>query len=143
MRRIFDRNKDHREHMLRNLVTSLVLYEKVDTTKAKAKELKSFIDRIIARSKKADLTATKNLHKVFFDSNAVKKVLEVLVPRYQERSSGFTKTYGLKNRLGDNAEMVRIELIDRKVFIEEAKNDEQKAEKSVSKEVKKATKDAK
>ncbi|MDO8444464.1 MAG: 50S ribosomal protein L17 [bacterium] len=118
MKRAFSRQKDHREHMLRNLATSLVLYEKIDTTMPKAKELKSFIDHILADSKKADLTTIRNLNKVFFDKNAVKKVIEVLVPRYAERSSGFTRTFSLQNRAGDNASMMRIELIDKKVFVE-------------------------
>ena len=117
MKRAFSRQKDHRDHMLRNLATSLVLYEKVDTTVPKAKELKSFVDHLIATSKAKDLTAIKNLNKVFFDKNAVKKVIEVLVPRYPERSSGFTRTFNLQNRLGDNASMMRIELVDKKVFV--------------------------
>lgn len=117
MKRAFSRQKDHREHMLRNLATSLVLYEKIDTTVPKAKELKSFIDHLLANSKKADLTTIRNLNKVFFDKNAVKKVIEVLVPRYTKRSSGFTRTFNLQNRAGDNAAMMRIELIDKKVFV--------------------------
>lgn len=121
MKRAFSRQKDHRELMLRNLATSLVLYERIDTTESKAKELKSFIDHILATSKNADLTVIRNLNKVFLDKNAVKKVIEVLVPRYSERSSGFTRTFGLQNRAGDNAAMMRIELIDKKVFVEEKK----------------------
>lgn len=121
MKRAFSRQKDHRELMLRNLATSLVLYERIDTTESKAKELKSFIDHILATSKNADLTVIRNLNKIFLDKNAVKKVIEVLVPRYSERSSGFTRTFGLQNRAGDNAAMMRIELIDKKVFVEEKK----------------------
>lgn len=136
MKRAFSRQKDHREHMLRNLATSLVLYEKIDTTVSKAKELKSFIDHILADSKKADLTTIRNLNKVFFDKNAVKKVIEVLVPRYTERSSGFTRTFSLHNRAGDNASMMRIELIDKKVFVEnteasDLKSSEKKDKKKV------------
>ncbi len=122
MNRAFSRQKDHRELMLRNLATSLVLYERIDTTMPKAKELKSFIDHILAGSKKDDLTTIRNLNKVFLDKNAVKKVVEVLIPRYAERSSGFTRTFGLKNRAGDNAAMMRIELVDKKIFIEEKKD---------------------
>lgn len=115
----FSRNKDHREHMMRNLATSLVLYEKVDTTEMKAKELKSYIDHILASAKKADLNAIRALNKVFFDRNATKKVIEVLVPRYQTRQSGFTRSFKLKNRLGDNSAMMRVELVDKKNFVEE------------------------
>jgi large subunit ribosomal protein L17 len=146
MRRIYGKNKNSEEHAIRNMVTSLVLYEKIDTTKPKAKMLKSYIDKIISRSKKADLAAIRNLHKIFFDDNAVKKVIEVLVPRYKDRTSGFTRTYNLKNRLGDNAEMMRVELIDKKVFISDEKETApvKKAEtKKTEKTEKKVAKNAK
>ncbi len=129
MKRAFSRQKDHRELMLRNLATSLVLYERVDTTESKTKELKSFVDHLLAQSKKADLTTVRNLNRVFLDKNAVKKVIEVLIPRYSGRASGFTRTFGLQNRAGDNAPMMRIELIDRKVFIDDSIKKAVKAEK--------------
>jgi len=119
--RILGRKKAHRDHLLRNLATSLILFETIDTTQAKAKEVKSLLDQVIARSKKADLNAIKKLHTIFFDKNAVKKVIEELVPRYKNRNSGFIKSYHLKNRLGDNAEMMRLELVDKKIFVTEEK----------------------
>ena len=94
----------------------MVLYETIETTEAKAKELKSFIDHVIARAKKGGLNEIKYLHTIFFDKNAVKKTIEELVPRYKDRNCGFTRSYHLSNRLGDNAEMMRLELIDKKVF---------------------------
>jgi hypothetical protein len=63
------------------------------------------------------------------DKNAVKKIIDELIPRYETRTSGFIKSYHLKNRLGDNAPMMHLELIDKKVF--------------VTKEVPKATKETK
>jgi large subunit ribosomal protein L17 len=126
--RQFSRKTDHRNHLLRNLATSLILFEKVDTTEAKAKELKTFADTLIARSKKADLNAIRKLKAVLFDSNAVKKVIEELVPRYASRNSGFIRSYHLKNRPGDNSPMIRVELVDKKVFVEEAKAVEPKTE---------------
>lgn len=141
MKREFGRQKDHRELMLRNLATSLVLYERIDTTESKAKELKGFIDHILATSKKADLTVIRNLNKIFLDKNAVKKVIEVLVPRYIERSSGFTRTFGLQNRAGDNAAMMRIELIDKKVFVEEKKDEIDNTPKSLNTPTKKDKKE--
>ncbi|MFA7253534.1 MAG: 50S ribosomal protein L17 [Patescibacteria group bacterium] len=126
MNRKFGRKKAHREHMLRNLATSLVLYETIDTTMPKAKEIKSYVERVIARSKKGDLNAIRKLHKIFFDKNAVDKIIKELVPRYTTRNSGFIKSYHLKNRLGDNSEMMRLELIDKKVFVDESKEDKSK-----------------
>lgn len=108
--------------MLRNLATSLILYEKVDTTLAKAKEIKSFVEKLIARSKEGDLNAIRSLSAVLFDSNATKKIITELIPRYKDKKSGFIKSYHLKNRLGDNSEMMRLELVDRKVYIAETKD---------------------
>ncbi|OQA04575.1 MAG: 50S ribosomal protein L17 [bacterium ADurb.Bin400] len=130
MNRKLGRNKAHRDHMLRNLVTSLVLYEQVDTTEAKAKEVKRLTDRIIARSKDDSLTTRRTLHRYFFDDNAVAKIIDELIPRYKERQSGFVKSYHLQNRLGDNAPMMRLELVDKKVFVdsEAASTDKDTAE---------------
>jgi len=144
MKKIYGKNQNGKEHMIRNLATSLVLYEMVETTKPKAKMLKSYMDKIISNAKGGDLNAIRGLYKIFFDKNAVKKVIEVLVPRYTGRTSGFTRTFNLKNRLGDNAEMMRIELIDRLVVKEAAAVKEEKAvtEPKTEKE-KKETKNAK
>lgn len=117
MNRIFNRNKDHRELMLRNLATSLILFEQIETTEAKAKEVKSFLDKILSRSKTTDFNTVRRLNKVLLDKNAVKKVIAELIPRYEKRTSGFIKSYHLKNRLGDNASMMHLELIDKKVFV--------------------------
>lgn len=116
--REFSRKKAHRDHLLRNLATSLVLYERIDTTLAKAKEVKGVVDKLIARALKNDLNAIKMLNGVFFDRNATKKMIEELVPRYKNRKSGFIRSYHLKNRPGDNSEMIRLELVDHKVFVE-------------------------
>lgn len=117
MNRIFNRNKAHREHMLRNLATSLILFEQVETTEAKAKEIKAIVDKILAGAKTTDFNTVRSLNKYLFDDNAVKKIIEELIPRYEKRTSGFIKSYHLKNRLGDNAPMMRLELVDKKVFV--------------------------
>lgn len=124
MNRKLGRKSDNRDHLLRNLATSLVLYEQIDTTLAKGKEVKSFLDKIIARSKNTDLATIKQLNKIFFDKNAVKKITLELVPRYKDRNSGFIKSYRLKNRLGDNAPMIRLVLVDKMVFADNEKKEE-------------------
>lgn len=107
------RKKDHRELMMRNLLTSLVLYEKINTTKAKAKELSSYFDRMITEAKKNDLVAKKRLNSLLFDSKSVAKVFEVLVPRYKNRISGYTSLAIISNRKGDNSSICRLELLDK------------------------------
>ena len=124
MNRILGRKKSDRNHLLRNLATSLVLFEKIDTTEAKAKEVKSFLDTIIARHKENNFNTIRSLNTIFFDKNAVDKIVSELIPRYQGRASGFIRSYRLKNRLGDNSSMIRLELVDRKVFV--PKEDEAK-----------------
>lgn len=109
--------------MVRNLATSLVLYEAIETTEAKAKEVKSFLDKIIARNKDTSFQTIRNLNAIFFDHNATKKMIEELIPRYESRKSGFIRSYRLKNRLGDNSKVIRLELVDRKVFVEVEKKE--------------------
>lgn len=111
MPRKFARKRAHRNHMLRNLITSVVLYERVTTTQAKAKEAKSMIDSLIVAGKKNDLATRRRLNAFFFDQNATKKILEDLVPRYESRNSGFTRLFHLTPRLGDSAPQAIIELI--------------------------------
>jgi large subunit ribosomal protein L17 len=110
-------NKSNKGHILRNLATSLILFEQVETTETKAKAVKSYVDKILSGAKTSDFNSIRTLNKVFFDKNAVKKIVEELIPRYKSRNSGFIRSYHLKNRLGDNASMMRLELIDKKVFV--------------------------
>lgn len=116
--RTLSRKKSHRESMLRNLLTSLFLYESLETTEAKAKDLKVLCDRTITRAKNADLDAIKYLNSILLDGNACKKVIKEILPRFSDRKSGFTKLYKTGYRIGDNAPTVRIELVDKKVFVE-------------------------
>ena len=114
--RALSRKTASRKSLLRNLATSLVLYEKIQTTEAKAKEVRSEVEHLIALAKKNDLATRRILLAYFLDKNATKKVLEVLVPRYNKINSGFIKSYRKGNRLGDGAMIVIMEL--KKVDIE-------------------------
>lgn len=100
-----------RKAMMRNLATSLVLYERIKTTKAKAKSLRGFIEPIITGSKKNTLLTRRMLLSTLMHKNAVKKALEVLGPRYEKRPGGYTRIIPLKRRVGDAAETVYIELV--------------------------------
>lgn len=116
--RTLSRKRANRSSLIRNLATSLILYESMETTLAKAKEVKSYVDALMPKAQAGDLNAIKYLNSVLFDKNAVAKVLKELVPRYVERKSGFVKIYKTGNRLGDNAPTARVELVDKKVFVE-------------------------
>ncbi|MDI3496305.1 MAG: large subunit ribosomal protein [Patescibacteria group bacterium] len=109
--KILDREKGPRELMLRNLASSIILYEKVKTTKAKAKAVRPLVERMITSAKAGDLSARRGLIKVLLQKNSVKKTMDVLAKRYQERPGGYTRIVKTGVRKGDGAEMVQIELV--------------------------------
>lgn len=106
-----DRKTAARRSLLTNLAESLILYEKIKTSKAKAKAVRSFVERLITRSKIQTLAARRELMKTLYTANAVKKLMENVGPRYKERHGGYTRIVMLKNRKGDGAEEVLIELV--------------------------------
>jgi len=108
MPRSLSRKTAHRKSTLRNLAASLVLYEKIITTESRAKEVKSIVEHLINQSKTNDLISRRRLLNFFFDKNAVKKVMEELVPRYKKITSGFIRIVKLDNRLGDNAKIAML-----------------------------------
>ena len=109
--KILDRKKGPRELMLRNLAASLLLYEKVKTTKAKAQAVKPLVERLITTAKAGNLASRRGLIKVLTQKKAVLKAMEVLGERYKTRPGGYTRITKLGTRAGDGAEMVQIELV--------------------------------
>jgi len=106
------RNKAHLSAMLRNLTTSIVLFEKVKTTKAKANAVKPIVEKMIVDAKTMTLPLSiKKLKAYLKDDNAVKKVTEDLAKRYKDRPSGFVRLIPIGHRAGDSAPMVQIELV--------------------------------
>lgn len=106
-----DRKKGPRELMLRNLASSILIYEKVKTTQAKAKAVKPLVEKMITVAKKGDLTSKRKLIQVLLQDMAIKKAMEVLGERYKDRKGGYTRIIKLETRQGDGAEMVQIELV--------------------------------
>jgi len=106
-----DRKKKPRELMLRNLASSIIIFEKVKTTEAKAKVIKSFVDKLITTSKKGDLTSRRKLIEKLPQKMAVKKLMEVIGPKYKDRKGGYTRIIKIGNRQGDGAKIVQIELV--------------------------------
>jgi len=106
-----DRLSSGRRALLANLAESLILYEKIKTTKAKAKAVQSYVEKLITVSKKNTLAARRELIKDLYTQNAVKKLMEVLGPRYAERHGGYTRVIATKTRVGDGAEEAFIELV--------------------------------
>ncbi|MDR3288690.1 MAG: 50S ribosomal protein L17 [Peptococcaceae bacterium] len=105
------RNTGHRGAMLRNIVTSLLQYERIETTEARAKELKAIAEKMITLGKRGDLAARRQVLAYLLDESVVKKLFDTIAPKYAERQGGYTRTMKLGYRRGDAAEMVLIELI--------------------------------
>ncbi len=109
--RKFGRKKAHRESMLNNLATSVILYEKVKTTTPKAKEVRKIVEKIINLAKKGDLASRRQVLSIVKDKNACKKAFDVLASRYAKTTGGYLKIYALGERVGDGAPVSLIELI--------------------------------
>ena len=102
------RTSTHRDAMLKNMVTSLFLHERVQTPLAKAKELRRLADRTITQAKRGD---HRLLRRTVLDKTVYRKLMEVLAPRYQARNGGYTQLFRLGRRRGDNAQMSLLKLI--------------------------------
>ena len=97
--------------MLRNLASSIIMYEKVVTTEAKAKTVKPLVERLITTAKAGDLAARRRLIQVLPQTLAIRKLMEVLGEKYKDRAGGYTRIIKTAPREGDGAEMVQIELV--------------------------------
>lgn len=97
--------------MLRSLAASIILHEKVKTTDAKAKMVRPLVERAITTGKKSTLASRRKLLAFFFTEHPVKKIVDILGPRYLSRAGGYTRITKLGHRPSDGAEVVQIELI--------------------------------
>jgi len=102
---------DHRRMMLRNIVTSLLREERIETTEQRAKELKRLADKMISLGKRGDLHARRQALAFLLDESVVKKLFDEIAPKYTERSGGYTRVLKLGNRRGDGASIVLVELV--------------------------------
>ena len=106
------RPSGHRATLLRNLAANLLEHEKIETTVPKAKELRRYAEKIITMAKKNEtLTAQRGVAKHIARTEVRKKIFEVLVPRYQSRSGGYTQIVRTGQRSGDSAPMAVVRLL--------------------------------
>ncbi len=108
-----NKTSSHRKAMFMNMSNALIKHEQITTTLAKAKELRRFVEKIITLGKKGDLTSRRKTISTLQDNKMSKKVFDVLVDRYKNRTGGYTRIIKLGNRYGDNAPTAVIELVDR------------------------------
>ena len=113
--RKFNRTASHRKAMFANMAAALIKHEQIATTLPKAKDLRSVADKLITLAKRGDLHARRQAIAQIRDQKMVKKLFDVLGPRYQDRQGGYTRVLKAGFRYGDSAPMAVIELVDRDV----------------------------
>jgi len=104
-------NTGHRKAMLRNLVASLFRHERINTTEARAKEVKSIAEKLVTTAKQGDLAARRRVLAYLYEEEVVKKLFDTIAPKYAERPGGYTRVIKVGPRRGDAAEMVILELV--------------------------------
>ena len=107
------RNTKHRLAMFRNLVTALLEHERIETTKAKAKELRGIVDRMITMGKDGSLHARRRALSFIRSKDVVSKLFSDVAGRFRSRPGGYTRIIPTRRRPGDAAELVAMELIER------------------------------
>lgn len=113
--RKLNRTAEHRKAMFANMAAALIKHEQIVTTLPKAKELRPIVEKLITLGKRGDLHARRQAISQLRDVAMVKKLFEVLGPRYKERNGGYTRILKAGFRYGDNAAVGVIEFVDRDV----------------------------
>ncbi|MGI9401540.1 MAG: 50S ribosomal protein L17 [Rhizobiaceae bacterium] len=111
--RKLNRTASHRKALFANMAAALIEHEQIETTLPKAKELRSVVDKLITLGKRGDLHARRQAISKVRDVEQVRKLFDVLGPRYADRNGGYTRVLKAGFRYGDNAPMAVIELVDR------------------------------
>lgn len=101
----------HQKALLSNLAAQIIRAEKVKTTEARAKEVRSLVDNLVTMGKKGDLTSRRRALAVVHDKEITQKIFSELAERYKERNGGYTRILKLGFRKGDRAPLVQIELV--------------------------------
>src|SRR5262249_22602479 len=113
--RKFNRRSDHRRAMLANLAVSLIKHEQIVTTLPKAKDVRPVVEKLVTRGKRGGLHARRQAIAQMRDIAMVKKLFEVIGPRYKDRNGGYTRVLKAGYRYGDSAPVAVIEFVDRDV----------------------------
>ena len=114
-KRRFNRTAEHRKAMFANMCQALIKHEQIVTTLPKAKDLRPVVEKLVTLGKRGDLHARRQAISQIKDVALVKKLFDVLGPRYKERNGGYTRVLKAGFRYGDNAAMAVIEFVDRDV----------------------------
>ncbi len=140
--RKLSRNSSHRKALLDNLIRAVILEESIRTTTPKAKEAKRVVERIITKAKANTLAARRNVHKTVRDQAALAKLFETIGPRFKTRPGGYTRLIHTQNRVGDNAPMSILELVEKSEKAAPEPKADEKAEKPAKQKKEKAKAEA-
>jgi len=132
------RTASHRKATLNSLITSLLKYKRIKTTLAKAKETRTFAEKLVTKARKGDLNAKKQVMVLIKDKEVVKELFSEIIPKIGDRPGGYTRVIKLGHRMGDAAQMAIIELVDYNevVTAREAQQKEKREPKAKEKEAK-------
>jgi len=144
------RDTNERKALFKGLVSSLIMYERIETTQEKAKAIKGHVEKLVTKANKNDSVQARQLLQAYLTNEALKKLVTDVAPRFSNRPGGYTRIIKIGNRFSDNATMVIMEWVEKGVKAEivtskskstSSKNDIVEAEVKVVKP-KKATKPA-
>ncbi|MBN9064825.1 MAG: 50S ribosomal protein L17 [Rhizobiales bacterium 65-9] len=113
--RRFARTPEHRKAMFANMAVALIKHEQIVTTLPKAKDLRPIVEKLITLGKRGDQHARRQAISKIKDETVVKKLFDVIGPRYKDRNGGYTRVLKAGFRYGDSAPMAVIEMVDRDV----------------------------
>ena len=113
--RKLQRTSSHRAALFRNMAAALIKHEQITTTTAKAKELRPYVEKLVTLAKKGGLSNRRIAHSRIMDEAQVRKLFEVIGPRYAERNGGYTRIIKAGIRQSDAAPIAVIEFVDRDV----------------------------
>ena len=119
--RKLSRNTSHRKALLDNLVRAVILNESIRTTTPKAKEARRLVERVITKARENTLASRRVVHKTVRDQAALAKLFQSIGPRFKERPGGYTRLVHVENRVGDNAPMAILELVEKSEKVEPEK----------------------
>ncbi len=109
--RQLSRTSEHRRALMRNMATSLIMHGGIETTVAKAKELRPYAEKLITLARRGDLHARRLVAQKVREREALSKLFTEIGPRFAARPGGYTRILKLGHRSGDGAEVARIELL--------------------------------
>ena len=113
--RKFSRTNEHRRAMFGNMIAALIKHEQITTTLPKAKDLRPIVEKLVTLGKRGDLHARRQAIAEIRDVAMVKKLFEVIGPRYKKRNGGYTRVLRAGFRFGDSSPVAVIEFVDRDV----------------------------